>query len=183
MVNSLEKRQEWEIHQPQLPVDKRHFSSHHMASSPSPQNGITQSPCMPVIKRVDIRANTNLCGTYVSLRNRIFPQYTLILLVRKCHNILISWQQDSLLLEKCQNEQTDSHCWNGNGAPLGCRALMQCITCASLRGSLVATALVYILFIQTWSGRGRLHRRVHPWVQCEPDKHLYLPLNTGTVRF
>lgn len=66
---------------------------------------------------------------------------------------------------------------------MGCHALMQRITYASLHGALVATALVYILFIQTWSGRGRLYRRVHPWVQCEPDKHLYLPLNMGTVRF
>lgn len=61
--------------------------------------------------------------------------------------------------------------------------LSQRITCSSLHSALVATALVYNLFIQTWSGRGRVHRRAHPWVQCESDKHLHLPLKMGTVRF
>lgn len=41
-----------------------------VASSSSQQSGMTQTPRPPVIKQVDIRANTSLCGTYMSLRSR-----------------------------------------------------------------------------------------------------------------
>lgn len=140
---------------------------------------------MPVIKQVDIRANTNLRGTYMALRNSFFPSIYFDSISQK--SVIIYWFHGS----------KTPYCWKNvkmsrqtliaeMGMVLPWDTMLrrsQRITCSSLYSVLVATALVYNLFIQTWSGRGRLHRRAHPWVQCESDKHLHLPLKMGTVRF